>query len=154
MARIEPIDLPPLNFKTEGTWIEIPSDVIEEVEGKGPDPDGGLHAVEHAMIAMTPFHSMCDRWDVGGVSSPYLPDAESPAVFIYDSYEGGIGISEKCHSLIHDLLKTTYNLIENCDCEDGCPSCIYSPKCGSENEPLDKQAAIEILSGLTIVGEK
>lgn len=148
---VEPIDLPPLNFKTESTWIEVPSEILEEVESKGLDPDGGLHAIEHAMIAMTPFHSMCDRWDIGGVSSPYHSDVESPAIFVYDSYEGGIGISEKCYSLIRDLLKTTYNLIEDCDCEEGCPSCIYSPKCGSENEPLDKQAALEILSSLIMV---
>jgi len=142
------LDLPPINFETEATWIEIPSEISDEVEERDLDLEGGIHAVEHALIAMTPFHAMCDRWDIGGVSSTHHPDTEQAAVFLYDAYEGGIGIARKSFDLIKELLKTTHELVKDCDCEEGCPSCIHSPKCGNGNDPLDKEAAIHILSEL------
>ncbi|OKY78750.1 MAG: Distinct helicase family with a unique C-terminal domain including a metal-binding cluster [Candidatus Methanohalarchaeum thermophilum] len=145
----EPLDLPPINFKTESTWITIPKETIRELEEKDMDIEGGLHAIEHAMIAMAPYHAMCDRWDLGGVSTKNHTDTQKPTIFLYDAYEGGIGITEKCYQLINELLQTTYELIKDCDCENGCPSCIYSPKCGNDNEPLDKQTALTILKKLT-----
>ena len=88
---------------------------------------------------------MCDRWDIGGVSTPLHPDTGQPTIFIYDGFEGGIGISESLYLLVEQLFKATLRLIKNCECIEGCPSCIYSPKCGNENKPLDKKAAIIIL---------
>lgn len=145
---VKSLDLPVLNFRTEGVWIEIPKKFIEDIKEKKLDPEGGLHAIEHATIAMAPFHAMCDRWDVGGVSAIDHPDTEGATVFVYDAYEGGIGVSKKSYELIYNVLKVTYELIRDCECDEGCPSCIYSPKCGNNNEPLDKQAAVEILSKL------
>jgi DEAD/DEAH box helicase domain-containing protein len=69
-------------------------------------------------------------------------------IFIYDAFEGGIGIAEKCYQLFPELLKTTYELIQECECVDGCPSCVLSPKCGNGNEPMDKGAALRILESL------
>lgn len=148
LLAVKPLDLPPINFETESTWLEVPTQIVKKDEKTGLNLEGGLHAIEHAIIAMTPFHAICDRWDIGGVSSPLHPDTGVPSIFIYDSYQGGIGISEKCFHLMEKLLQTTYELIRDCDCEHGCPSCIYSPKCGNNNEPLDKQAAIKILETL------
>lgn len=145
---LEPLDLPPIRFETEGAWIKIPEDTVGRLEEDGLDPHGGIHAVEHAMIAMIPYHAMCDRWDIGGVSTLDHPDTDDPAIFVYDAFEGGIGIAEKSHELIHDIINTTHELVGDCGCEEGCPSCIHSPKCGNENEPLDKEAALIILSEL------
>lgn len=145
---MEPLDLPPIRFETEGTWINIPKEIVRGVEDEGLDPHGGIHAVEHAMIAMIPYHAMCDRWDLGGVSTTNHRDTGGPSIFVYDAFEGGIGIAEKSHELIHDILKTTHELVKDCGCEGGCPSCIHSPKCGNENEPLDKEAAIHMLTDL------
>jgi DEAD/DEAH box helicase domain-containing protein len=92
---------------------------------------------------------MCDRRDVGGLSITIHPDTGCPTIFIYDGFEGGIGISETLYSKINQLLIKTLNLIKSCECIDGCPSCIFSPKCGNENDPLDKNAAIFILDSLT-----
>jgi DEAD/DEAH box helicase domain-containing protein len=144
----EPIELPPLNFSTVGTWFIVPDEVREEVERQGHDFAGGLHAVEHAMIAMAPMYAMCDRWDIGGLSTPIHLDTGCPTIFIYDGFEGGIGISETLYAKIKELWNKTLELIDKCECKDGCPSCIYSPKCGSENEPLDKRAASIILNQL------
>ena len=143
-----PLSLPPLSFSTVGLWFIVPDVIREEIEAQGLDFDGGLHAVEHAMIAMSPIFAMCDRWDIGGLSTPLHPDTGEPTIFIYDGFEGGIGISETLYSNLKPLWEKTLQLIENCECKDGCPSCIYSPKCGNENEPLDKKAAKTILQHL------
>ncbi|WXG41736.1 MAG: DEAD/DEAH box helicase [Candidatus Freyarchaeum deiterrae] len=145
---IEPLELPPIIFDTTALWFIIPDHVVEEVKEKYLDFEGGIHAVEHAMIAMTPFFALCDRRDVGGVSTNEHPNTGKATIFIYDGYQGGIGISEKNYQLFQELASNTLELIESCECEDGCPSCIYSPKCGNNNEPLDKKAAIIILRAL------
>ncbi len=100
------------------------------------------------MISMVPVVAICDRWDVGGVSSPMHPDTEFPSIFVYDSYEGGVGITSKCYEKSRRLLSTTYELVRDCECEEGCPSCIFSPKCGNNNEPLDKDATMFLLEDL------
>ncbi len=143
-----PLSLPPLYFSTVGLWFIIPEEIKEDIENKGHDFNGGLHAVEHAMIAISPIFAMCDRWDIGGLSTPLHPDTGEPTIFIYDGFEGGIGISETLYSKIIPLWEKTLQLIDNCECKDGCPSCIYSPKCGNENSPLDKKAASIILKHL------
>ena len=146
---VEPLNLPPLTFTTVGIWFTIPEEVQNEIQHRWQlDFAGGLHAVEHAMIAMAPLYAMCDRWDIGGVSTPMHSDTEQPTIFIYDGFEGGIGISETLYAMIDKLFTATLQLITNCECTEGCPSCIYSPKCGNENKPLDKRAAKIILKWL------
>ena len=143
-----PLSLPPLTFSTVGLWFIIPDEVRDEIETQGLDFQGGIHAIEHAMIAISPIFAMCDRRDIGGFSTQFHPDTKSATIFIYDGFEGGIGISETLYTKIQELWKKTIQLIEKCECKDGCPSCIFSPKCGNENEPLDKKAAILILNRL------
>ena len=140
------LELPPNIFETKGLWIEIMESIKEEIEKKRMHFMGGIHAIEHAMIGMLPFFSLCDRNDVGGISYPYHPQVGKSAVFIYDAYPGGVGICRHTFGIIDLLLTKTLELIEGCECENGCPSCIHSPKCGSGNKPLDKKAAIEILN--------
>jgi DEAD/DEAH box helicase domain-containing protein len=111
---------------------------------------GGLHAVEHASIGILPLFAMCDRNDIGGISTPFHPDTGKAQVFIYDGHPGGVGIAEKGYELIQQLWLTTLQAVEECPCQDGCPSCIQSPKCGNNNEPLDKKAAIVILKKLAM----
>ena len=146
-----PLDLPLLTFTTVGLWFLVPDKLRKELESQNLDFDGGLHAVEHAMIAMSPIFAMCDRWDIGGLSTPLHPDTGEPTIFIYDGFEGGIGISENLYANIKLLWEKTLQLIENCECKEGCPSCIYSPKCGNENEPLAKKAARIILKHLITI---
>lgn len=147
---IEDLDLPPLSFDTEALWFVIPSWAVEELERDGVDIAGGLHAIEHATIGLMPLYAMCDRNDVGGVSYPRHPELGVPACFVYDAHVGGVGIAERCYEMLEALLRATHDAIASCACEDGCPSCIQSPKCGNNNEPLDKNAALRILE--TILG--
>ena len=144
-----PLDLPPLKFKTKGLWFTIPQYVKDELKKLYPDDDevfeGGLHGAEHALIGLFPLQVMCDRFDIGGMSTAYHKDTEEATIFIYDGYEGGIGISEKAVDVFVELLESTLDLIKNCKCRNGCPSCIYSPKCGNDNKPLHKKATEYIL---------
>jgi DEAD/DEAH box helicase domain-containing protein len=144
----EPLDLPPLRFLTQALWFDLPQAAIERVAEVGLDFAGGLHAAEHAAIAMLPLFALCDRNDIGGVSTPFHADTGKAQIFIYDAYPGGIGIAEKGFEMIEVLWSATLRAIEECPCQEGCPSCIQSPKCGNNNEPLDKKAALILLQGL------
>jgi len=144
----EPLDLPPLRFVTQALWFELPEAAIERVNDAGLDFAGGLHATEHAAIAMLPLFALCDRNDIGGVSTPFHPDTGEAQIFIYDAYPGGIGIAAKGFEMVERLWSATLQAVEECPCQDGCPSCVQSPKCGNNNEPLDKEAALVLLQGL------
>ncbi len=149
---LEPLDLPEQRFETEGVWFTIPHSVVRKLEDDGFELMGSIHAIEHAAIGLTPLVASCDRWDVGGISHPYHPDTGGlPAIFIYDGYPGGVGIARACHLRLKQLLADTLDLLQHCPCEDGCPSCVHSPKCGSNNEPLDKGGALRLL-GLVLSG--
>jgi DEAD/DEAH box helicase domain-containing protein len=145
-----PLDLPPFTFETQGLWLEIPEGLrhrIKDAPG-GLHFMGGIHAVEHAMISLFPLFALCDRADVGGISTSFHPQVGRAAIFLYDGYPEGIGLAERCYRVLDELLSHTLRLLAECPCETGCPSCIHSPKCGSGNKPLDKAAAGLTLQGL------
>jgi DEAD/DEAH box helicase domain-containing protein len=144
----DPLDLPSQTIDTVALWFDIPPDVEARFLNHPLVLAGGLHALEHAAIGLLPLYALCDRNDIGGLSTPSHIDTGRPQIFIYDAHPGGIGISEKGFELLEDLWRTTLSLVTECPCEDGCPSCVHSPKCGNNNEPLDKQAAKVILEGL------
>ena len=144
----EPLDLPSQHFPTVALWFDLPPGVIDALIRAQLDLIGGLHAAEHAAIAILPLFAMCDRNDIGGVSTSFHPDTGKAQIFIYDAYPGGVGIAEKGFDLVQQLWQTTLEAITECPCQEGCPSCIQSPKCGNNNEPLDKHAAQMILEGL------
>lgn len=144
----EPLDLPSQCFQTVALWFDIPPEAINQIAETKLDFAGGLHAAEHAAIAMLPLFALCDRNDLGGVSTPFHPDTGKPQIFIYDAHPGGTGIAEKGFELIQRLWLETLKVIAECPCDEGCPSCIQSPKCGNNNHPLDKKAARVILGEL------
>jgi DEAD/DEAH box helicase domain-containing protein len=143
---VEDLDLPAQTFDTVALWWDVPSNILSAVSRRRLDIAGGLHAVEHAAIGLLPLFAMCDRWDIGGLSTPRHPDTDTALIFIYDAFPGGVGIAEKGFDLLVELWQATYDAVRDCPCEDGCPSCIHSPKCGNNNEPLDKQAAVLMLA--------
>ena len=144
----EMLDLPSQRFNTVAVWFDVPDKARLDIEKKRLDFPGGLHAAEHASIAILPLFAMCDRNDIGGVSTPFHVDTDAAEIFIYDAHAGGTGIAEKGFSLIERLWQETLSAVSECTCEEGCPSCIQSPKCGNNNEPLDKQAAQIVLKSL------
>jgi len=144
----EPLDLPPQHFPTVALWFDLPPGAVARLDKEQLDFAGGLHAAEHAAIAILPLFALCDRNDIGGVSTPLHPDTGRAQIFIYDAYPGGIGIAEKGFDLVEELWQATLKTIIECPCREGCPSCIQSPKCGNNNKPLDKKAAQILLEGL------
>ncbi len=139
------LDMPDYIFETEGLWIKIDSATKTVIESEGYDLAGTLHAVEHAAIACIPLFALCDRSDIGGLSYTLYPGFKQPVIFIYDGYEGGIGLTKRVMEMIGDWLMITLKIIDECPCEDGCPACVQDPQCGSANQPLDKEGAKHLL---------
>lgn len=137
------LDLPPTRFATEALWFELDAGVLD-----GFPPElllGSLHATEHAQIAVLPLLAMCDRWDIGGLSTNAHPQTGGPTIFIHDGHPGGVGITRLAFAHFEELVSDAFRLISECRCSDGCPSCVQSPKCGNLNDPLSKTGAVELL---------
>jgi DEAD/DEAH box helicase domain-containing protein len=147
--RIEvvPLELPATTFATEGIWFcPEPSqlDGLDEM----PTLLATLHAAEHALIALLPLWAMCDRWDIGGLSTNAHPQTGLPTIFVYDGHAGGVGITERGFEEFEGWVADTARMISGCPCADGCPSCVQSPKCGNLNEMLHKRGSLTFLSRL------
>jgi len=139
-----PLDLPETQFETEAIWF-VPEDEMLEGLTDITRLLGALHAAEHAMIAILPLWAMCDRWDIGGLSTNLHFQTGRPTIFVYDGHAGGVGINERGFEVFEGWVGDTARLLEGCPCDHGCPSCVQSPKCGNLNEPLDKGGALELL---------
>ena len=159
------LDLPETTFSTQALWFELDAGALAQTIS--PDSPlgahttspgaqtiplesllGALHATEHAQIAVLPLIAMCDRWDIGGLSTNLHPQTGRPTIFIYDGHPGGVGITRIAYQRFEELCRDAHRLIAECRCAEGCPSCVQSPKCGNLNEPLSKAGALLLLEGL------
>jgi DEAD/DEAH box helicase domain-containing protein len=134
---------------TRAFWYVFDEAVIATAAVGAEALGGTLHALEHAAIGLLPLFAICDRWDVGGVSTPWLEDAHGATVAVYDGYPGGAGLAELGYDAADRHLTATLAMIEGCSCAAGCPSCVQSPKCGNGNEPLVKAGAIALARAVT-----
>ena len=139
------LELPERALVTRACWYTIPMEAIETAGITNEQIIGAVHAAEHGLIGMLPLFTICDRWDVGGVSMAIHPQTGVPTIFVYDGYPGGAGIAELAFDAADRHARATLDLVAACPCDDGCPSCVQSPKCGNWNEYLDKAAAIALL---------
>ena len=139
------LDLPERALVTRACWYTVPMPFVEAAGIAAAQLIGAVHAAEHGLIGMLPLFTICDRWDVGGVSMALHPQTGEPTIFVYDGYPGGAGIAELAFDAAERHARATLDLISNCPCDDGCPSCVQSPKCGNLNEPLDKAGAVALL---------
>ena len=142
-----PVDLPEQHFATQALWYVLPEAMFRE-EFPLEALQGSLHAAEHAQIAVLPLIAMCDRWDIGGLSTAFHHQTGRPTIFIYDGHPGGVGIARAGFDAFERLVDDAARLILECPCRAGCPSCVQSPKCGNLNEPLNKAGAVELLRRL------
>jgi DEAD/DEAH box helicase domain-containing protein len=145
---VVPLDFPPRELTTRACWYTVSLDVLLRAGIEPGQVIGAVHAAEHALIGLLPLFAICDRWDVGGVSMALHPQTGDPTIFVYDGYAGGAGIAELAFSELHRHVRAAHELVLGCPCDDGCPSCVQSPKCGNWNEYLDKRAAIMLLEVL------
>ena len=138
------LDLPQQEFATQALWYSFPEELLKE-DFPLDVLLGSLHAAEHGQIAVLPLIAMCDRWDIGGLSTNFHPQTGRPTIFIYDGHPGGVGISRTGYEAFETLVGDAFRLISECPCRSGCPSCVQSPKCGNLNEPLNKNGALELM---------
>ncbi len=139
-----PLALPQTEFETEAVWFLPQPWMLEGIE-REPRLLGSLHAAEHSLIALLPLWAMCDRWDIGGLSTNLHFQTGRPTIFVYDGHAGGVGIAERGFAAFEGWVEDTAKLLDGCPCDHGCPSCVQSPKCGNLNEPLDKAGALALL---------
>jgi DEAD/DEAH box helicase domain-containing protein len=138
------LDLPESEFGTEAVWFLPEPWMLQGIE-REPRLLGSLHAAEHSLIALLPLWAMCDRWDIGGLSTNLHFQTGRPTIFVYDGHPGGVGITERGFEVFEGWAGDTAKLLRGCPCDHGCPSCVQSPKCGNLNEPLDKSGALRLL---------
>jgi DEAD/DEAH box helicase domain-containing protein len=138
------LELPETEFETEAVWFLPEPWMLEGLE-REPRLLGSLHAAEHSLIALLPLWAMCDRWDIGGLSTNFHFQTGRPTIFVYDGHSGGVGITERGFEIFEGWAGDTAKLLRGCPCDHGCPSCVQSPKCGNLNEPLDKAGALALL---------
>ncbi len=143
------LSLPPQEFETQAVWLVVPYALQQVVKTPGRSLQGALHALEHVSIALFPLFALCDRWDLGGISTPHHPHTGTASIFIYDGVPGGVGLARHAYDIYLELLTKVAAHLAACPCEAGCPSCIHSPKCGSRNAPLDKAGALALAHAFT-----
>jgi len=142
------LDLPQTEFETEAIWF-VPQPWMTEDLDSERRLLGSLHAAEHSLIALLPLWAMCDRWDIGGLSTNVHFQTGAPTIFVYDGHPGGVGITERGFEAFEGWVADTAGMLRGCPCLLGCPSCVQSPKCGNLNEPLDKAGSLAVLERMS-----
>ena len=146
----------PRRARPAGAELPDPGALVRAAATSSPAPArsppevllGALHATEHSQIAVLPLIAMCDRWDIGGLSTNIHFQTGLPTIFIYDGHPGGVGITRRGFERVRASGRRRRAPVGECPCEDGCPSCVQSPKCGNLNEPLHKAGALELMRAM------
>jgi DEAD/DEAH box helicase domain-containing protein len=143
---VEALDLPPTTFDTLAVRFDLPGlEFDEDLESQM----GGVHGLEHALLAVAPLIAACDRADLGSAWYTAFPETLSPAVFVFDQTPGGVGLCEKLYANMGRWIMAAYTLLSSCECEEGCPACLMSARCEASNEKLDKPETIQRLNDLS-----
>ncbi|NOZ01727.1 MAG: DEAD/DEAH box helicase [Deltaproteobacteria bacterium] len=136
------LDMPERLMETTAVWIDM-----EMALGKGTsDFMGAIHAMEHTLVGIAPLVLSCDPTDLAGFSTLMAPHSGEPSMYVYDGYEGGMGLADRVMDNIGPIMKTVRDVLAGCGCEKGCPACCLSPRCGNDNQPMDKNGAITLLT--------
>ncbi|MFB6126179.1 MAG: DEAD/DEAH box helicase [Halolamina sp.] len=155
----ELLDLPPTELRTQALYFTVPQDTEVEMRAMAPNGEspaedgeygfnGGIHAAEHGIISLFPLELLCDRADIGGVSTPLHPHTDAATIFVYDGHPGGVGLTRRGYERVEELMGRTADRVADCGCTGGCPACVQSPHCGNANDPLSKPEAVHLLREL------
>lgn len=118
----EELELPPQHLETVAMWFSPPEDIVKILNEKDMVVGEALIGIANVMVEVAPFFVMCDPRDVGTVVNSSCLGRD--ALFLYDRYPGGMGYARRCLGRLDDILDTIHDVILDCACEDGCPSCV------------------------------
>ena len=119
------VDIPPQHLETMAFWVVPADEMLDEVRRCGLKPIEGLMGIRNLMVHVLPLFAMCDKQDIGGIVDS--SNTGSPTIFIYDRYAGGLGFAEKGFHMVEELMRACLEVLTECGCEDGCPSCVGIP---------------------------
>ncbi len=148
----EALDLPPQELATVAWWTLPPAEALTLVRGFGREPAEGLAGLANVLVEVVPLFVMCDTVDIGTVVDS--SNMDSPTLFVFDKYPQGMGFSERAFELPEEIMKATAEIIHNCECETGCPSCVGAAvppsafsavESGTRGNIPDKEAALVLL---------
>jgi DEAD/DEAH box helicase domain-containing protein len=147
------LSLPAQHLETVSLWMYPDDGVVTWLRGRGKNPVEGLVGLKNVLINFLPLFVMCDRQDMGGIVES--SNTGRPTIFMYDRFKGGLGFCEKAYGLLPEILRGALQMIEECPCADGCPSCVGLPilKPAQHQDPdpghgypiPDKEAAMLLL---------
>lgn len=146
------LDLPPQPMETAAMWLIPPVSALRLVREFGRIPAEGMLGIANVLVDIVPLFVLCDYLDIGSVVDS--SNFGSPSIFIYDRYPGGLGFAQKAYELLDDIMEACLLLIHECECEDGCPSCVgstfrsfvhYDADSEARERIPDKEAALVIL---------
>jgi DEAD/DEAH box helicase domain-containing protein len=149
------VAIPQQNLETMGLWLVPDGKILAKVKEYDRNPVEGLVGIKNVAIHVLPLLAMCDRRDISGIVDS--SNTGTPTIFLCDRYSGGLGYAEKGYDMIEELLERCLTLIHECQCEDGCPSCVGIPNIGGMHfdpdvnggVPIpDKEAALVLLHEL------
>lgn len=143
-----PLDMPAHTMVTQAVWWTVPARMVSELGWGALQVGAAAHAIEHTAIGVLPAFAPCDRWDIGGVSTALHPDTGLASIFVHDGLPGGSGFAYRGYEAAERWLEVTLDRLRRCACDDGCPACVVSPKCGNANQVLSKADATTLLGRL------
>ncbi len=116
------INLPEVEMHTTAWWMSLNQKFENELNKK--TLEYALLGLSNLLVNIAPIYLMCDPGDINSTVQIKSPYTSRPTIFIYDSYPGGIGLSEKLYRIDYKVLKSAYNYLIKCPCESGCPACV------------------------------
>jgi DEAD/DEAH box helicase domain-containing protein len=116
------IRLPEQEMQTTSYWVSFPENVTEVF--RASDLESGLVGLANVLGNVAPLFLMCDPGDVGVKPEVRSPHSKTATIFVYDKVPAGIGFAEKLYRLHDQLLQAAGQLIADCPCTTGCPSCV------------------------------
>lgn len=142
---VHELQMPLHQIQTMGAILDPP---IELFPIEDEEAGAALHAWQHLLSASAPLLAGCDPRDLGAVWFAWSPQNNGPRVVVYDTVPGGIGLSQRLFKEAEEWLNRSAAMVKSCSCDEGCPRCLLSPRCESNNEPLSKPRLLKVLPAL------
>ena len=120
----EKLELPPQSMETVAMWLAPPPAAAAALLRENMLVGEALIGIANVLVEVAPFFVMCDTRDIGAVVDNSCLGQD--ALFLYDRYPGGMGYAERCLDRIEEIVTTIHDVVCECGCDDGCPSCVGS----------------------------